>query len=419
MDGMIVAALLVAGLALIPFGFGGGDQDDESDDVGDEEVVTPEDPDPPEEPELGVSFLENENGIRIEVDEDETGSVVAIRTEMDLRSSEDSRGDSGTGTNFGVRFYLVPEGVDFPPSVDTVLETLAADQQALAVEGQDGPSIPVETYLTNLGAEEIGRIDLGQVVRSDRYTLASPELAVDTREDSIAITSNRDIATYEIDVDNRWRADPLDGTVAGDALTEIDADRLTTPDVYPTDCTVTFEDDVISFALDEDVDGQVVAVLDIVENAQGGSSTITTHDIKFYLLPEGAPFPVSVNEMIEDAPLNSVLRDGIPFEEDGTVRGTPYLEVDQYMHSAGAAFLASIPIGSIFHLDPDGDGTFDDRDTVNRDFIIEANRPYITFQTSAHGSGEPSIADIDTPPLAEGLLGFTATDSLIPPPAST
>ena len=412
MDGMIVAALMVAGLALIPFAFGDRDPDEEDEGVTPEE---PEPPEPPEEPDLGVTVFEEDGGIRIEVGEDETGSVVAIRTEVDIRSDPDDTGDSGTGTSFGVRFYLVPEGADFPPGVDEVLASLPEDQQALAVEGRDGFSIPLETYLANLGAEEIGRLDLGQVIRSDPYDpLYSSTLAVDTRQDSIPVTCNREMATYEIDVDNRWRADPLDGTVAGDPLVGIDADRLTVPDVFPTDCTVTFEDNVLSFTLDEDVDGQVIAILDTVEQVIQSSQSNTLYHIHFYVLPEGAPFPVSVNEMIENAPLNSALRD-VSFEEDGSVRGTPYLELDEYMQGAGAAFLASVALGGIYELDLEGQ-IIDDR--VNRDFTIEANRPYLAFRTAEHESGEGLIADYDTstPDDEVRLFGIGAADDLIPPP---
>ncbi|MEQ6203268.1 hypothetical protein ABMC88_09425 [Sulfitobacter sp. HNIBRBA2951] len=116
-------------LAMLGVGFGafalsGGSDEADTPEPEKEPVVEPADEEPEaEEPDVGVSFVVDGDTISIDVGEDETGSVVAIRTELlredvldadDVANPHQMNGYQET-THFGVEFFLVPKGSDSPP----------------------------------------------------------------------------------------------------------------------------------------------------------------------------------------------------------------------------------------------------------------------------------------------------------------
>lgn len=128
--------------------------DDDADDQGDTPVaeVTEEEvkdidlePDAEDDLDLGASIIESEDGsVEIELGEDETGSLLAIRS-----ASDDARTDYET--EYALGLYLVPEGV-------TITEDPNADGLTF--------SSP-ENFADHYGLTELVTYDLGTLVDSE------------------------------------------------------------------------------------------------------------------------------------------------------------------------------------------------------------------------------------------------------------
>ncbi|SFK85745.1 hypothetical protein [Shimia haliotis] len=89
--------------------------DDETDvpDTPDE----PDEPDAPDEEDLGATVTENEDGtVSVELGDDETGSLIALRTSSDYYVGSGS--GHGTANDYTLTLYLMPEGFDFPENTD-------------------------------------------------------------------------------------------------------------------------------------------------------------------------------------------------------------------------------------------------------------------------------------------------------------
>ncbi len=125
---MELLLLSLLGLGALSFAFGGDDDDE---------------PDQTEEPDLGATVTETEDGLSIDLGADETGSLVAVKFEDISDGSTGS--DSSQTQDFSLGIYLVPEGAEIP-----------ADATGAAFDG-----MTVEEYFDSIGATLVTEIDLG------------------------------------------------------------------------------------------------------------------------------------------------------------------------------------------------------------------------------------------------------------------
>ncbi|MGR3635863.1 MAG: hypothetical protein ACU0BK_08040 [Shimia sp.] len=108
----LVALGLLAGAAVWDYL-----DDDEPGSGGRVEPDEPETPDGPDEPDLGATVIENEDGtVNIELGEDETGSLVALRLAQEYNPASSS--GLGQADTHSLHLFLMPEGVSFPSSMD-------------------------------------------------------------------------------------------------------------------------------------------------------------------------------------------------------------------------------------------------------------------------------------------------------------
>lgn len=142
-----IIPLLLGALALGGFG-ADTDNDDDTEanpDLLDRDLdqLFPRNDAEDDERDIGATLTEQEDGsYTLDIGEDETGTVYAVRTEIENFASAD---DSQT-TDFDLTFYLVPEGVD----LEAVIEDNFEDLDILP------------TVLSEAGAEELATFDLGQ-----------------------------------------------------------------------------------------------------------------------------------------------------------------------------------------------------------------------------------------------------------------
>ena len=393
------ALLGLLGLAFAGFAFAGDDDD------AFEPTDQPEEPVPPEEPEqldLGASFDHTDGTVSIEVGEDETRDLVAIRTEQEARfEGQDDGPRDGIRTEYGVRFYLIDPDMPFPPDVDTVIENLPVDQQGSVVDGFEAAALPLDVYLANIGAEEIGRVDLGGVIES-RFN--STTTFTDQRVEEIVLNANRDLTTYEIEGElHSFRADPLDNTVAGDPLTQIPAEDTLAPDVTGADGTVTLDEGVVTVRVDEDAEGDLVAItlrsefLGSPSCCNGGDD----HEVAFYLLPEGTPFPPDALQLADAAPINSEIGERV---DQGIERGgSIFVDFENVMETIGAVEIGVADLGSNGRSGSDGDLPGTVFDTVVRDFDVDSNRAFASFRVNLDASLTVNLSNQDIMP-ADTLL---------------
>ena len=138
----------------------GEDAPDADDDAPD---LTPEpetDPAP-----LTATVTETEGGVAIEVPEGQPGSLIAVKT-LDGRYTDGNDGEGGGTTDYGLTFYLMPEGESFP--VDP-------GGAGFHAEGTTTP----EDLEAALGLVEVVGFDLGSIVQGRLDNPDGP-----TREDS-------------------------------------------------------------------------------------------------------------------------------------------------------------------------------------------------------------------------------------------
>lgn len=108
----MTAMFAVFGLGLLLATWMGHDSDDDTDTSESEEPEVDETPEEPEEADTGVSVAEGPDGtVRIELGEDETGSLLMLE-HLDI-----GQGGTGDTQDLSLRLYLVPEGTVLPQSL--------------------------------------------------------------------------------------------------------------------------------------------------------------------------------------------------------------------------------------------------------------------------------------------------------------
>jgi len=343
------------------------DQDDTDTPAPDEEpdVVEPAE----EDPDAGASFVIDGDTITIDVGENETGTVVAIRTELMQNEAiaPDTAPELGNGyqqtTEFGVQFFLVPDGQDFPPSVEDVLAYIGGDT------GDVADNRPVrmvyQDYLDNMGAERLGSVDLGTYVFFNPTTDAdAPNVITDLRTDGFTIESNQEFEAFDLitgtvpsflpDGEHNVSGIPLLGTSEG-----VVADQS----IQPADAESTFQNGIMDITVDADVEGQLIA---IEHNYLSGDDT--TRVIEFYVLPENTEFTLTVAEVHEAVAGKGLDYLGYHTSDDAVAMNTMLLVT-------GAQEIGSVRVGSFgsfFGGSPDGGivtyntlSAYEIRDTVN------------------------------------------------------
>lgn len=190
-------------------------------DPTDPEVVVdtdvPADTDTPVAPDIGAAFTfdEEANAITIDVGDDETGTVQALLVEGSFLTAIGGSG-AGGGTNFDVRFYLVPDGTAFPPDLQSFADAplQEGDDPFSVTQRADGSVAAVDIffYLDSLEDLEIGRVDLGSIRSVDLAAVGSDSDSADfqvsdfVRRD-VAINSNAEISAFELSVEDDFVRD--------------------------------------------------------------------------------------------------------------------------------------------------------------------------------------------------------------------
>ncbi|WP_114294275.1 hypothetical protein [Pseudosulfitobacter sp. DSM 107133] len=343
-----MTALILLGL----FGIGAmfladGSADNDSADVEDISDDLPDDvpQEQLEEPDIGASFTVVDDTISIDVGDDETGSVVAVRTELD---TADRIGTSdGTAvektTEYGVRFYLVPEGTDFPPSVDEVFASLSPEQQATATStDSEFVGLPYDVYLDNLGAELIGSVDLGTTT-FQTLPNSQPEIITDARGAGYNVQSNQQISALELDGEGITPSS-ASNFAYGTPFFEIPVETVADADITPADADITFEDGVIDVVLDPEVEGRVIAIEADTINGEEASRSV-----RFFVLPDDAPFPITVAQTNEALPERSNFHLYFPPGDTASLDGI--------LAIAGAQEIGSVHLGGFgsYYVGPEGD----------------------------------------------------------------
>lgn len=167
-------------------------EDDSTDDVIDPvDPVDPIDPIDPVDPvgpnTLGATFSETDDGVTIEFGENETSSLAVI-TYVDIRVDDESSGYLATHE---ARYYLVPDGVDWP---DNTSET-AGDVPGERDFGGHPTYYSLSDFEEHFGLTLLGTHDL--LAQGD--TSASPE---NMRDGLPELTANRDAEYYYLESDS-------------------------------------------------------------------------------------------------------------------------------------------------------------------------------------------------------------------------
>lgn len=334
--------LAMLGVGLGAFALSGGSDDAHTPEPEEEPVVEAPDEEPEaEEPDVGVSFAVDDDMISIDMGEDETGSVVAVRTELlqeevfvDSGQNADHLNGYQETTNFGVQFFLVPEGLDFPPSVEDVLASTGGDTGDVA---ENRPaSMVYQDYLDNMGAERLGSVDLGTyIVFNPTDDADAPNVITDLRTDGFTIESNQEVASFDLITGNVPSFLP-DGenNVYGTPFLETSEQIVADQSIQPADAEITFENGIIEITVDADVEGQLIA---IEHNYLSGDDT--TRVVEFYVLPENTDFPLTVAEVNE-----AVAGTDLDYLGYDTTENSVY--IDTMLLVAGAQEIGSVRVGS-------------------------------------------------------------------------
>lgn len=199
---------LLGMLSVLLMGFAFDSNDDEPALDGTDTPVEP-DPDPAPDPDIlldtGATFDLTEDGVVIDVGDDETGTVVAL-----YYTDHEADADGGTLDADEARYYLVPEGVDFS---DASWET---QYDIPGLDTFDGTYYDylLADFETELGLELLGVVDLTGIPRDDD----DPSNRVGE------ITSNQPIEEYyltaQTDGDEILSFLPVDYVIARDAVPE-------------------------------------------------------------------------------------------------------------------------------------------------------------------------------------------------------
>ena len=310
-----------------------------------------------------------------------------------------------------MRFYLVDPEMPFPPDVETVIENLPADQEDTVVQGFEAAALPLDVYLAHIGAEEIGRVDLGSIIES---RLRSTITFTDDRVDELGLTTNRDITSFEIEGGlHSFREDPLDNTVAGDPLVEIPVGDTLAPDVTGADGTVTFENGVVSVRVDEDAEGDLIAISERAEFLGSPSCCNGGHDyqLAFYLLPEGTAFPPDAAQLSEAAPINSFF--GEQLDRDIADGGSISVLFEDALETIGAVQIGVADLGANGRNGSDGDDPGTVFDTVVREFDVDSNRAFASFRTHLEASETISVSRQTSNPTSAFQV-IIPTETLLP-----
>jgi len=345
----------------------------------------PEEPEQLEDPDIGASFTVVDNLITIDVGDDETGSVVAVRTELDTNDSTSTGTIQERTTEYGVQFYLVPEGTDFPPSVNEVFDVLPPEQQATAVQtNSEYVGLPYEVYLDNLGAEMIGSVDLGTYTTFDQQ----PDVITDARSAGYDVQSNQPISALELDGESRTPSS-ASGFAYGTPFFEIPVERVAEADITPADANITFEDGVIDVVLEPEIEGRLIAIE--ADNLNGDEAT---RSVRFFVLPDDAPFPITVEQTNEALPERSNFHLNFPPGDTASLDGI--------LAIAGAQEVGSVDLGGFGSYFEGPEGTLVTYDSLVP-YVINNDLDYEGF--IFHPIDGPYVLDSGTNTIRPAVLG--------------
>ena len=232
--------------------------------------------------------------------------------------------------------------------------------------------------------------------------------------DELGLTTNRDITSFEIEGGlHSFREDPLDNTVAGDPLVEIPVGDTLVPDVTGADGTVTFENGVVSVRVDEDAEGDLIAISERAEFlgspscCNGGNN----YQLAFYLLPEGTAFPPDVAQLSEAAPINSFF--GEQLDRDIADGGSISVLFEDALETIGAVQIGVADLGANGRNGSDGDDPGTVFDTVVREFDVDSNRAFASFRTHLEASETISLSRQTSNPTSAFQV-IIPTETLLP-----
>ncbi|MCR8827144.1 hypothetical protein [Pseudosulfitobacter koreensis] len=123
------------------------------DSENEEDLDTPEEPETPEEPDAeldtGASFVRTDDGVELELGDDETGSLAVIY----YLDTEDNPDDFIQIDE--ARFYLVPEGVDWSNASWETRDDVPGQNESEGPRGYD-----LEDFEEHFGLELLGTVNL-------------------------------------------------------------------------------------------------------------------------------------------------------------------------------------------------------------------------------------------------------------------
>ena len=141
-----------------------------------------DDPDTPDDPEViadtGASFAQTDDGVEIELGEDETGSLAMVYYEDDE--------ESGTEV-YEARFYLVPEGTDWSDASWETRGDVPGAETFVSEPGSYGYELA--DFEAQSGLELLGTVDL-------LPTLEGSNAPYPPQEANLTITANAPVESY-------------------------------------------------------------------------------------------------------------------------------------------------------------------------------------------------------------------------------
>jgi hypothetical protein len=161
----------------------------EQEDVHDHGDLQVEDKLQQEEPkadllDTGASVEITDATISIDVGDDETGRIVGVRSASEIVLSPG--GNSG-GIDYDINFYLVPEGVDFPPTPSEIIE------ENPELDEYNVGKLDFFDYFDNIGLKPISTIDLGEFRSVSSDDVSDDQTVQDTRISGLEIISNQEV----------------------------------------------------------------------------------------------------------------------------------------------------------------------------------------------------------------------------------
>lgn len=257
--GPLAIALIISGLAV------GAAVISDDDETLDEIETDDETEDPEVVLDTGASFTETEDGVELELGEDETGSLAVFH----FTDTQDDPDDFVKVEE--ARFYLVPEGVDWSDASWETQHLVPGQEEFKEIEGNIHEDYSLEEFENFFGLELLGVVDLK-----------------DADDDDIDVVSNAPVDGYIVEA-------VTDGDYLSKFLPE---DYVETRNGVPE--TSVFEDTTGTSGTDwfsADAD-------DLTVNGAGGDDFLETANLNATLIGGGG------DDVISSDGENSILRGG-------------------------------------------------------------------------------------------------------------